>query len=69
MLFLYAEKEGCEDLIYSQILTAFLFSLYVMYLLSDFYKASYTVGTIVVSIDYSVLKMAWKLKRPKRHLT
>jgi hypothetical protein len=69
MLFLYAEKEGCEDLIYSQILTAFLFSLYVMYLLSDFYKASYTVGTIVVSKNNSVLKMAWKLKRPERDLT
>ena len=43
MLFLYAEKEGCEDLIYSQILTAFLASLYVVYLLCGLYKASYTV--------------------------
>ena len=39
----YAEKEGCEDLIDSQILTAFLASLYVVYLLCGLYKASYTV--------------------------
>ncbi len=42
-LSLYIEKEGCEDLIDSQIVTALLSSLYVMYLLCDFYKASYTV--------------------------
>ena len=42
-LSLYIEKEGCEDLIDSQILTAFLASLYVVYLLCGLYKASYTV--------------------------